>query len=225
LTKPFFRRCPLSFLPAIAEPAAGLRYIGAGRGLGLGRGRRWSRRGATAIRRPSSELSNFPREDRRTVLKDPQPSAVVYRRIGQRQQPPHRLPHGLVMVFGGNLLASKGNELAVLHAAQLGDVFGHGSAPFDSVVIRAAEHLRQPRDVDSDPSRLVLRQDLGLPRLVLIVSGVKVRERLPVGVADDVTAGDGSPGCWEAAGCVGYRGTLRPEKPNRSIYRGSIQSP
>ena len=56
--------------------------------------------------------------------------------------------------------------------------------------------LRQPRDVDGDPPRLVLRQHLRLPRLGLVVAGVEVGKRLPVGVADDVAAGDrlGAPG-------------------------------
>jgi hypothetical protein len=49
--------------------------------------------------------------------------------------------------------------------------------------------LRQPRDVDGDPPRFVLRQHLGLQRFGFVVSGIDVRERLPVGVADDITAG------------------------------------
>jgi hypothetical protein len=44
------------------------------------------------------------------------------------------------------------------------------------------ERLRQPRDVDGDPSRFVLRQPLRPPRFDFALSGVDVRERLPVGV-------------------------------------------
>jgi hypothetical protein len=64
------------------------------------------------------------------------------------------------------------------------------------------EQLRQPGDVGSHPARLVR-------------------------VADDITARNlvGAPGRGEAAGCVGHRGTLRPKKLDRSIYRGSVQSP
>jgi hypothetical protein len=66
--------------------------------MSLPSGRRWSRRGGNCtavISSASSELSNFPREDRRTVLKDLQPSAVVYRRGGgdechQAAGPPRR---------------------------------------------------------------------------------------------------------------------------------------
>jgi hypothetical protein len=53
-----------------------------------------------------------------------------------------------------------------------------------------AKQLRQPRDVDGDPPGLVLRQDLGLQRLGFAVPGVDVRERLTVGVADDIAACD-----------------------------------
>jgi hypothetical protein len=58
-----------------------------------------------------------------------------------------------------------------------------------SIGLGLPEELRQPRDVYGDPSRLVLRQYLRLPRLVLVVAGVDVRKGLPVGVAYDVTAG------------------------------------
>jgi hypothetical protein len=49
--------------------------------------------------------------------------------------------------------------------------------------------------------RFVLREHLGLPRLGLVLSRVEVGERLPVGVADDIAAGDlvGAPGRREAA--------------------------
>jgi hypothetical protein len=48
------------------------------------------------------------------------------------------------------------------------------------------ERLRQPRDVDGDPSRFVLRQPLRPPRFDFALSGVDVRERLPVGVVNPV---------------------------------------
>jgi hypothetical protein len=51
------------------------------------------------------------------------------------------------------------------------------------------EQLRQPRDVDGDPSRLVVREHVGLPCLSIVVAGVEVREGLTVGVPDDIAAG------------------------------------
>jgi hypothetical protein len=68
--------------------------------------------------------------------------------------------------------------------------------------------LRQPRNVHSDPSCLVLCQDLGLPSLGIVVSAVEVRQRLPVGVADDVAAGHrgGVPGRGKSAGRFGHLG-------------------
>jgi hypothetical protein len=81
-----------------------------------------------------------------------------------------------------------------------------------SVAIRFPEQLRRPRDVDGDPPRLVFRQHLRLPRLVLAVAGVEVRERLAVGVPDDVPARNlvDAPGRREAAGwfCHGLRATV-----------------
>ena len=44
------------------------------------------------------------------------------------------------------------------------------------------KQLRQPRDVDRDPPRLVLGQDFGLPGLGFVVAGVHVGQRLTVGV-------------------------------------------
>jgi hypothetical protein len=57
----------------------------------------------------------------------------------------------------------------------------------------AHQQLRQPCDIDGDASCLVLRQHLCLPRLVLVVAGVEVSQRLPVGVSDDVAAGQLAP--------------------------------
>jgi hypothetical protein len=53
-------------------------------------------------------------------------------------------------------------------------------------VIGLPEQFRQPRDVDGYPAGLVLLQHLCLPRFGLVVAGVDVGERLPVGVPDDV---------------------------------------
>jgi hypothetical protein len=52
------------------------------------------------------------------------------------------------------------------------------------------KQLRQPRDVDGDPPRLILREHLRLQRLDLGLSRVDVGERLPVGVPDDIAAGN-----------------------------------
>jgi hypothetical protein len=46
------------------------------------------------------------------------------------------------------------------------------------VAIRLPEQLRQPHDVDGDPSRLVLGEHLRLPGLGLVLSRIEVRERL-----------------------------------------------
>jgi hypothetical protein len=51
------------------------------------------------------------------------------------------------------------------------------------------EQLRQSRDVDGDPSRLVVREHLSLPCLGFVVAGIDVGERLTVGVPDDIAAG------------------------------------
>ena len=66
---------------------------------------------------------------------------------------------------------------------------------------RLPEQLRQPRDIDGDRSRLVLREYLRLPGLIFVVAGVEVGKGPPVGVPDDVAAGHrvSVPGRWEAA--------------------------
>jgi hypothetical protein len=48
--------------------------------------------------------------------------------------------------------ANPGNKVAVLNAMP------HGVASGSSVALTLPEQLRQPRDVDSDAPRLVLRQ-------------------------------------------------------------------
>jgi hypothetical protein len=69
-------------------------------------------------------------------------------------------------------------------------------APRSSLALALSQQLRQPRDVDGDPPRLVRRQDLRLPSLGLVLSRVQVGERLPSRVAHDVAARDlvGPPG-------------------------------
>jgi hypothetical protein len=52
---------------------------------------------------------------------------------------------------------------------------GNGSA-----AIRLAEQLRQPRDVDGDPSGLVLRQHLRLPCFGFVVAGMKYASACPL---------------------------------------------
>ena len=68
--------------------------------------------------------------------------------------------------------------------------------PPRSAVVLTVQQLRQPRDVDGDPPRLVLREHLRLQRFGIVVAGVEVRERLPVGIPDDIAARDlvGAPG-------------------------------
>jgi hypothetical protein len=64
------------------------------------------------------------------------------------------------------------------------------------------EQLRQLGDVRRDASRLVDREHLRLPRFGPVVAGVEVCQRLPVGVAHDLTARHlvSVPGRREAAG-------------------------
>jgi hypothetical protein len=71
-----------------------------------------------------------------------------------------------------------------------------------SAVVLTVQQLRQTRDVDRDPSRLVLGQDFCLSCFGITVAGVYEGERLPVGVPDDIAAWRwvGVPGRREAAG-------------------------
>jgi hypothetical protein len=64
--------------------------------------------------------------------------------------------------------------------------------PGDLVAIRPPKQLRQPRDVDGDPPRLILRQDLGLPCFGIVVAAVEVGEGLRVAVPDNIAARVGS---------------------------------
>ena len=57
------------------------------------------------------------------------------------------------------------------------------------VAIRLPEQLRQPRDVDGDPSSFVVREHLCLSGISLGLPTVEIRERLTGGVADDIAAG------------------------------------
>jgi hypothetical protein len=79
-----------------------------------------------------------------------------------------------------------------------------------SAVILPMQQLRQPCDVDGDPSGLVFREHLRLPRLDLGGAAVDVGDRLPVGVADDIAARYlvGTPGRREAAWSLGHGGIL-----------------
>jgi hypothetical protein len=52
------------------------------------------------------------------------------------------------------------------------------------------DQLGQSRDVGGNPPALVRREHLRLPRLGLVLAAVEIRDRLPVGVADDIAAGD-----------------------------------
>jgi hypothetical protein len=52
------------------------------------------------------------------------------------------------------------------------------------LALALAKQLRQPRDVDGDAPRLVLRQHLGLQRFGFAISGKDVRERLTVDFYD-----------------------------------------
>jgi hypothetical protein len=58
-----------------------------------------------------------------------------------------------------------------------------------AVAAAASEKLWQPRDVDGDPSRLIFREHVRLPRLDLGLAAVDVGDRLSTGVTDDVAAG------------------------------------
>jgi hypothetical protein len=95
---------------------------------------------------------------------------------------------------------------------------GAGMAGRSSLVaLRLPQQLRQPRDVDRDAPRLVGGEHLRLPRFVFVLAAVEVGKNLPIGVADNVAAGDlvGMPGRGEAAGGSGimptYHGALHRE--------------
>jgi hypothetical protein len=59
------------------------------------------------------------------------------------------------------------------------------------LAIGLREQLGHPRDADGDAPRLVHRERLCLPCFGFVVPRVNIRERLPIGVPDDVTAGNG----------------------------------
>jgi hypothetical protein len=63
---------------------------------------------------------------------------------------------------------------------------------------------------NGNPPRLVLRQHLGLSSFGVVVTGVEVGKRLPIGVADDLAARHwiGVPRGREASGC--HRGGGEP---------------
>jgi hypothetical protein len=96
--------------------------------------------------------------------------------------------------------------------------------PHMLIAIGFSKQLRQPRDVNGDPPRLVLRQDFGLPRLGIVVAGVEVRQRLPVGVADDLAAGlgVGVTRGWKAAGWFGHHGTIAKKKAPVRLAMGGF---
>jgi hypothetical protein len=84
---------------------------------------------------------------------------------------------------------------------------GRHSRPFGagenigSLARTLPKQLRQPRNVDRDAPRLVLREHLRLQRLGLGLPRADVGERLPVRVPDDIAARNlvRAPGCGEAA--------------------------
>jgi hypothetical protein len=57
------------------------------------------------------------------------------------------------------------------------------------LVATLPEQLRQPRDVDGDRSRLVVREHRCLSGFMLGLSTVEIRARLPGGVTDNIAAG------------------------------------
>jgi hypothetical protein len=72
-----------------------------------------------------------------------------------------------------------------------------------AVAVPLPHQLRQPRHVDGNPPRFVLRENLRLPCFVFVV------ERLPVGVTDDIDPeflsalqAEGSGGCALGAAAV-----------------------
>src|SRR5271170_457460 len=64
-----------------------------------------------------------------------------------------------------------------------------GLSSLSSFMLRLLpQQLRQPRDVDGDPPRLVFRENLRLQCFVLSVARVDVCESLSIGVANDIAA-------------------------------------
>jgi hypothetical protein len=80
--------------------------------------------------------------------------------------------------------------------------------------IGLAEQTGQAGYVYSNPASLVFGEHLGLHRLGFGLPGINVRERLPVGIADDVAAGHpvSAPGRRKSAGHRGLR-SWRFESP------------
>ena len=66
--------------------------------------------------------------------------------------------------------------LGAMRLAEIGHRAGLGSL--------LLEQLRQPRDVDGDPPRLVLREHLRLQSFGRIVARIQIGQRLAVSVAD-----------------------------------------
>jgi hypothetical protein len=61
-----------------------------------------------------------------------------------------------------------------------------------SIGLTFPEQLWQPRDVNGDPSRLVVREHLRLSGISLGLPTVEICERLTGGVPDDIAAGQPS---------------------------------
>jgi hypothetical protein len=94
-----------------------------------------------------------------------------------------------------------------------------------SSLARPPEQLRQPSNVGGNPSRLVLRQHLRSQRFGFVLSRADVRERLPVGVPDDMAAGHlvSTPWCGEAASSrARRRDRVWPPPHRRHLERRSL---
>jgi hypothetical protein len=89
------------------------------------------------------------------------------------------------------------------------------------------KQLRQPRDVDGDPSRLVIREHLRLSGISLGLPTVEIRECLPGGVADDVAPGHfvGAPGRRKAAWRFCHGGTNYGDGSRTPRARGPLRLP
>jgi hypothetical protein len=99
-----------------------------------------------------------------------------------------------------------------------------------AVAVPLPQQLRQPRHVDGNPPRFVLRENLRLPCFVFVVARIDVRERLPVGVTDDIATRNfvGTPGRREAAGARSARlryGCCAPAERRTSDSRHPTSHP
>jgi hypothetical protein len=111
--------------------------------------------------------------------------------------------------------------LSIVSAAQ----YANWPRRLSHVGDRSAQAAPQPRDIDSDPPRLIFREHVRLPRLGLGLAAVEVGDRLSTGVTDDWPPGIVSAchGAGKAAGRVGS--DMGSRALLSALYRGFNSKP